>query len=133
MAFLTFIRRYLNWTRPRPSGITANMAQGYYDLKKVKKVSFNLKAANHQVILTSEAYESNAAAEKGIKSVRKNGANDRRFEKRTSKSDQPYFVLKAPNGEIIGTSEMYNSNAARDNGIESVKRNSPSASVKDLT
>lgn len=109
------------------------MAQGYYELKKVTKHSFNLKAANHEVILTSETYESKAAAENGIESVRKNGPLDTRYEKRTSKSDQPYFVLKATNGQVIGTSEMYNSTAARDNGIESVKRNSPSTEVKDLT
>jgi uncharacterized protein YegP (UPF0339 family) len=33
------------------------------------------------------------------------------------------FVLKAGNGEIIATSETYNSKAAAKNGIESVKTN----------
>ena len=35
---------------------------------------FNLKAANHQVIGSSEAYSSEAALEKGIASVKVNGA-----------------------------------------------------------
>ena len=109
------------------------MATGYYELKKGAKYSFNLKAANHQVILTSQSYESKAAAEGGIESVRKNGGSDANFERKTATSGQPYFVLKAFNGQVIGTSEMYESEAARDNGIASVKTNSPSTEVKDLT
>jgi len=56
-----------------------------------------------------------------------------RFEKKTSVSGGPYFVLKATDGQIVGTSEMYSGEAARDNGIASVKANSPSTEVKDLT
>jgi uncharacterized protein YegP (UPF0339 family) len=37
------------------------------------------------------------------------------------------------NGQVIGTIEMYESEAARDNGIKSVQANSPSAEVKDLS
>ena len=37
------------------------------------KYRFNLKAANHQVIGNSEAYNSKASMENGIKSVMKNG------------------------------------------------------------
>ena len=39
------------------------------------------------------------------------------------------FNLKAGNGQIIGTSELYESVAARENGIESVKKNAPDADV----
>lgn len=39
------------------------------------------------------------------------------------------FNLKAGNGQIIGTSELYESEAARENGIESVKKNAPDAEV----
>jgi uncharacterized protein YegP (UPF0339 family) len=38
-------------------------------------------------------------------------------------------VLKSSNGQVIGTSEMYKSEAARDNGIASVVENSPSTKV----
>lgn len=43
------------------------------------------------------------------------------------------FNLKAQNGQIIGTSEMDESTASRNNGIESVKNNAPSAEVVDLS
>ena len=39
------------------------------------------------------------------------------------------FNLKATNGQVIGTSELYESVAARENGIESVKKNAPDAEV----
>ena len=41
--------------------------------------------------------------------------------------------LKAGNGEVIATSEVYKSEAACMNGIESVKRNAPAALVEDQT
>ena len=44
-----------------------------------------------------------------------------------------YFVLKAANGEPIGKSEDYSSEAACKNGIESVKRNAPDAKLEDQT
>jgi uncharacterized protein len=43
------------------------------------------------------------------------------------------FHLKAGNGEIIASSEAYNSKAAAQNGIESVKTNAPSAAIDDQT
>jgi uncharacterized protein YegP (UPF0339 family) len=66
-------------------------------------------------------------------SVRHNAPLDERYERKTSKKDEPYFVLKAANGEIIGTSEMYSSSSAAEKGIESCKANGPSAPTKDET
>lgn len=43
------------------------------------------------------------------------------------------FDLKAGNGEVIATSEVYSSEAACMNGIESVKKNAPVAAVEDQT
>ena len=56
---------------------------------------------------------------------------DERFESKVATNGKPYFVLKAGNHEVIGTSEMYESEAARDNGINSVKNNAPEATVED--
>ena len=92
---------------------------------------FNLKAGNGQVILASEGYTTKAACENGIESVKKNSQDNARFERLTSKNDKFYFLLKATNGQAIGSSEMYESVASRDNGIESVKKNAPDADVDD--
>jgi uncharacterized protein len=94
---------------------------------------FNLKASNGQTILSSEGYTTKTNCENGIESVKTNSQDDSKFERKTSSNDKPYFNLKASNGQIIGTSEMYESEAARDNGIESVKSNAADATTDDQT
>ena len=108
---------------------------GKFELKKSKngKFHFNLLAGNGQVILTSEMYEARASALNGIESVKKNGGNAARYQKLAAKDGSPYFTLKATNGQVIGQSQMYSSEATRDAGIESVKTNAPGAAVNDLT
>ena len=94
---------------------------------------FNLKADNGQVILTSEGYTSKAGCANGIESVRKNAEDDGNYTRKVSANDKYYFNLKAANGQIIGTSQMYEAESGRENGIDSVKRNAPGASVEDAT
>ena len=43
------------------------------------------------------------------------------------------FALKATNGQVIATSEVYGSKAACENGIESVRKNAPIAAFEDQT
>lgn len=108
---------------------------GKYELKKAAdgQFMFNLKAGNGEIILTSERYTTKASAQNGIESVRKSSPIDARYDRRTSSKQEPYFVLKAANYEIIGTSEMYSSESAMEKGISSVKENGPTASVDDNT
>ncbi len=94
---------------------------------------FNLKAGNGQVILSSEGYTTKSACLNGVESVKKNAQVDDRFEKLVAKNGKFYFNLKATNGQVIGNSQMYESEASRDNGIRSVKTNAPTASVEDET
>ncbi|MCV9933482.1 YegP family protein [Flavobacterium sp. LS1R47] len=94
---------------------------------------FNLKANNGQTILASEGYSAKAGCLNGIESVKTNSQDDSKFDRKTSTNGKPYFNLKATNGQIIGTSEMYESVSARDNGIESVKTNAPTATTDDQT
>jgi len=47
-----------------------------------------------------------------------------KFVKSVGKDGKHYFSLKAANGEVILQSQGYASTASRDNGIESVRRNS---------
>ncbi len=94
---------------------------------------FNLKAGNGERILRSEGYISKQGCENGIKSVKEHAPYDKNYDRKKSVNNQYYFNLKASNGEIIGTSETYTTEAGRDNGIESVKSNAPSAQIDDLT
>lgn len=108
---------------------------GWYELKKSSTGQFRfvLKAANAETILTSELYDTRSSAENGIASVQANSPLDERYERKTTKDGHPYFNLKAGNHQVIGSSESYTSDAARDKGIASVKANGPSTQVKDKT
>lgn len=106
-----------------------------YEIKKAKngQFFFNLKAANGEVILTSEMYKQKESSDSGIESVKKNSSNDASFERKVAANGQHYFVLKAGNHEVIGKSETYSSSSAMAKGIASVKRNGPGARVVDMT
>lgn len=105
---------------------------GWYELTKNDKgqFSFGLKAANAETILRSEQYESLAAAQNGIASVQKNATADERYERKDASDGRFYFNLKAANHQVIGTSQMYKAAASRDGGIESVKNNGPTTTIK---
>ena len=94
---------------------------------------FNLKAGNHETILTSERYTSKQAAEGGIASCKTNSGTDSRYVRKASTSNEPYFVLTAANGQTVGRSEMYSSTVAMENGVASCKANGPAAPTKDET
>ncbi|MCU0434699.1 MAG: YegP family protein [Bacteroidia bacterium] len=94
---------------------------------------FNLKAGNGQTILTSEGYAQKDGCLNGIESVKKNAPDDSRYDRKTSANGKSYFTLKAGNGQVIGMSEMYESDAGCENGIESVKKNAPEAETEDQT
>ncbi len=108
---------------------------GHFELKTAKngEFFFNLVAGNGQGILKSEMYSSRSAAENGIASVQKNCGEDSQFECKESNNGKAYFVLKAKNHQVIGQSQMYESEAGCANGIESVKTNGCSEVIKDLT
>ena len=102
-------------------------------LRKNGEYQFNLKATNGQVILTSEGYTTKAACMNGIESVKKNCQVEARFERKVASNGKPFFNLKATNGQIIGSSQMYASEKNMLNGLASVQKNAPEAEVVDLT
>jgi uncharacterized protein YegP (UPF0339 family) len=111
------------------------MASGHYELTKSSngQYHFNLKASNGEIILSSEMYASKASAENGIASVQTNSPHEVQFEVKISSNNKPYFVLKAKNHQVIGTSQMYSSESAAKSGIQSVIKNGPTTDVRDLS
>ena len=81
---------------------------------------------------SSEGYTTKANCLNGVESVKKNAQDDNKFDRKTSTNGKHYFNLKATNGQIIGTSEMYESASGMENGIESVKKNAPDATVEEI-
>jgi uncharacterized protein len=101
--------------------------------KSGTRFHFHLTASNGEIILTGQRYTRPASAGDGVASVKTNAPLDKRYERRWARNGQRYFVLKAANGEVIGTSEMYASNGGMERGIESVKRNAPRAGGGDVS
>lgn len=99
---------------------------------KAGEFRFRLKAGNGQAILASEGYKAKASCLGGVESVKKHALNDSLYERKETKAGKFMFNLKASNGQVIGTSESYESAAARDNGIESVRKNAPDATVVEV-
>ncbi|MET3115453.1 uncharacterized protein YegP (UPF0339 family) [Pedobacter sp. CG_S7] len=93
---------------------------------------FRLRAANNEIILSSEGYIYKSSCKDGIESVKKNAPLDSRY----TKADKPAnftFNLTGANGEIIGKSESYVTSSGRDNGIAAVKREAPGAWTEDIS
>jgi len=107
---------------------------GSFDLKKATdgRFYFNLKAANGEIILTSQMYTAKASAKDGIASVQANSPLDVHFARETSANGKFYFTLNAVNHQVIGNSEMYETAASRDGGIEAVMADGATTVVRDL-
>ena len=101
--------------------------------KSGSEYRYRLRARNGEIILQGEGYKSKQGCLNGIDSVKRNSPYDERYDRKIATNGQYYFVLKAANGEPIGVSETYTTTAARDNGIEAVKRVAPTAPIEDLT
>ncbi|WP_037585439.1 YegP family protein [Stenoxybacter acetivorans] len=102
-----------------------------FELRKTDSGHFNfsLKNKDGKTLLKSEQYNSKLAALNGIDSVRTNAVEDKHFALETSHAGQPYFNVKAGNGQIVGTSVMYASVADRDAAIAETKATVKSAGV----
>lgn len=106
---------------------------GWYEISRSDngQFSFVLKAANAQVVLRSQQYESKSSAVTGIQSVQNNSPQDAQYELSTASDGRFYFNLKAGNHQVIGTSQMYTSEAHRSTGVESVKTHGSTEDVRD--
>lgn len=99
---------------------------------KDDKFYFNLTAKNGLVIFSSQGYKSKDGCENGIASVKKNSGNKKHYERKDSKDEHFYFVLKAANSKVIGKSQMYTTNESSENGIDSIKLNARLAKINYL-
>ena len=118
---------------------------GYVIRETASGIKFDLTAVNGQVILTSEVYNTRAAALKGIASIRRTApgapVEDRtaadwqaqphpRFEMYQDKAGAFRFRLKARNGKIVGVSEGYTGRTGCMSGIDSVRKNAAEAEIE---
>ncbi|MNO85694.1 hypothetical protein D3C76_770700 [compost metagenome] len=108
---------------------------GKYHLKKASdgQFHFNLHASNGEIILTSELYKAKPSALDGIESVRKNSQREGAFEVKAAANGKFHFLLKATNGQVVGQSQLYASQANAEAGVAAVQRYAADAGVSDET
>ncbi len=94
---------------------------------------FNLILESGKVILTSGGFTDRESCEKAIDSVRNYARDYSRYERKTSSENKSYFNLKAGNGKVIATSELYDAASGRDSGVASVNQYAPTAKIEDAT
>lgn len=107
---------------------------GWYELNKLdnERFHFTLNAKNGEVILSSEIYNTRAAAHDGIRSVQSNARNAERYSREIASNGKFYFALRAGNNKIIGISQIYATEAAREAGIVSATENGVTVDIRDL-
>lgn len=103
-----------------------------YKSEKSNDYYFRLKAANGEIILSSQGYKDKASCQKGIESVKQNAPEDKHYVIKDAADGSQFFNLNAANGQVIGKSQMYKSASGLKNGIESVKKNAPGAQVQEV-
>ena len=109
-------------------------------------LKFDLHAANGQVIATSEVYTTRASCLRGMDSIRRNATapvedltatgqrfSNPKFQVYQDKAGFFRFRMKSTNGRVIAISEPYTTKASCLGGVDSVKRNAPTAEAKDDT
>ena len=119
--------------RLRSTVIRSRSWRGKFTTSKGRnqKFYFNLKGPNGEIILASQGYAGRDGCRKGIESVRTNSRVQARFEIKSSKRGQSYFVLKAKNGKVVGQSQMYKTDRSCAKGMQSVRKNAPSAKLAE--
>jgi uncharacterized protein len=88
---------------------------------------FHLVSGDGRKLLTSELYKAKASAYNGIASIRKNAPDAVRYDRLLSKNEKFYFTLKAANHEIIGVSDLFETEAQREQALFSVMVEAPEA------
>ena len=82
---------------------------------------WNLFAKNGEIVLSSEAYSSEAAAWNGAFAVQDASAVATNFAIKTASDGRFYFTLTAENGQVVGVSQMYTTKESAQAGIAAVQ------------
>ena len=91
--------------------------------------SFIFVNAEGKTIIKSENYAQKASAKNGIESVIKNSQEDSRYELKESSNAKAFFNIKSTNGQIVGTSALFDTEAARSAAIAELKADSETAEL----
>ena len=123
-AFASLAGCAVSRTRPRTSRPRRSAAPRTSSCGRTtsSQYHFHLRAGNHAVLVTSEAYTNRTGALNGLLSVLDNGGLVSHYQILTATNGQPYFNLLAANKQVIATSETYSTKQAAQKGVNSDDR-----------
>ena len=102
-------------------------ASGYFTLALVEdgRYVFQFKGADHVVLLRSRPYLTHADARMGIDAMRECVAMDPCFDLLRTPEGEPYFILRTPQGRLIGVSASYLTQEALNKAIAQMRAQCP--------
>ena len=92
---------------------------------------FRLVDSKNKVILSGEGYKQKESMLNGIESIKKNLPLSTGVEKKESTNGKHFFNVKSTNGQIVGTSMLFDSPATRDKWIGEIEKVLPEILVID--
>ncbi len=90
---------------------------------------FRLVDTTGKILLSSEGYKQKESVMNGIESVKKNLPLTTGIEKKESANGKHFFNVKSTNGQIVGTSTMFDSIELRDKWIKDLQMEVPLTKV----
>lgn len=101
--------------------VAAAGARAQVEAGDTGKYHFNLFAQNGEIVLSSQAYETAASAWNGAFAAQSAAVSENAFAINTALDGSFYFTLRAPNGQVVGVSQMYAAFTGAALGIDSVQ------------
>ncbi|MCO5238063.1 MAG: YegP family protein [Chitinophagaceae bacterium] len=96
------------------------MAKFIITIQKDGLYYFHLKATNGQILLTSEGYTSKMGCMNGIEATKLSSVKRDRYILKETANGEYFFHLKAANGQVLGISKRYATEANRNAAIDSI-------------
>jgi uncharacterized protein len=109
----------------------ANTAGARVDVEagETGKFHFNFFAKNGEKVLSSESYDTDAAAFNGAFAVQAEGTKDTACTIKENTAGGFYFTVQALNGQIVGVSQQYTTRTGAADGVASLKALLPAITV----
>jgi uncharacterized protein YegP (UPF0339 family) len=84
-----------------------------------------------KTVLKSENYKTKDSTKKGIRAVKANCTNEKRYVLKQSSNGMYFFNIKSANGQVVATSAMYPTEQEREKIKEHIKNHIPECVVEE--
>ena len=93
--------------------------------------SFSFVNTEGRALLRSENYKVKKSALNGIESVKKNCLEAGRYEYKVAKNGKLFFNIKASNGQVVGTSALFDTEQSRADAADEIRVGAPNAPLEE--